>query len=118
MIEEIKKFMRRVGVEQAILYGSRARGDNLKSSDVDMILISPRFEGIRFIDRLPPLHGAWHIPQLFPEVLAYTPEEFEASASDPGLPTRGLTLRLLAFSPTMASTTWPSSTPGSPLRSS
>ena len=79
MIEEIKKFMRRVGVEQAILYGSRARGDNLKSSDVDMILISPRFEGIRFIDRLPPLHGAWHIPQLFPEVLAYTPEEFEAA---------------------------------------
>jgi len=77
MIEEIKKFMRRVGVEEAILYGSRARGDNLKSSDVDMILISPRFEGTRFIDRLPPLHRAWHIPQLFPELLAYTPEEFE-----------------------------------------
>jgi predicted nucleotidyltransferase len=77
MIEEVKSFMRRVGVEQAILYGSRARGDNLKSSDVDMILISPQFEGIRFIDRLPPLHRAWHIPELFPEVLAYTPEEFE-----------------------------------------
>jgi len=79
MIEEIKQFMRRVGVEEAILYGSRARGDNLKSSDVDMILISPRFEGIRFIERLPPLHRAWHIPELFPEVLAYTPEEFEAA---------------------------------------
>ena len=77
MIEEIKKFMRRVGVEDAILYGSRARGDNLKDSDVDMILISPKFEGVRFIKRLPPLHGAWHLVHLYPEVLAYTPEEFE-----------------------------------------
>ncbi len=77
MIEEIKKFMRRVGVEEAILYGSRVRGDNLKTSDVDMILISPKFEGVRLIERLPPLHRAWHIPELFPEVLAYTPEEFE-----------------------------------------
>ncbi len=85
MIEEIKKFMRRVGVEEAILYGSRARGDNLKSSDVDMILISPRFEGIRFIDRLPPLHRARQIPKLFPEVLAYTPEELETAQDYRGI---------------------------------
>ena len=33
--------------------------------------------GVRLIERLPPLHRAWHLPELFPEVLAYTPEEFE-----------------------------------------
>jgi len=77
LIEEILAFLRRVGVEEAILYGSRARGEELKSSDVDLIVISPRFEGTRFVDRIGPLLGEWPcgLPPL--EVLAYTPEEFE-----------------------------------------
>ncbi|MBD3293668.1 MAG: HEPN domain-containing protein [Armatimonadia bacterium] len=77
LIEAIAEFMRRVDVEEAILFGSRARGEELGSSDVDLIVISPRFEGIRFTDRIAPLLGEW--PRALPtlEVLAYTPEEFE-----------------------------------------
>jgi uncharacterized protein len=77
LIEAIAEFMRRVDVEEAILFGSRARGEELRGSDVDLIVISPRFEGIRFTDRIGPLLGEWprDLPSL--EVLAYTPEEFE-----------------------------------------
>lgn len=77
LIEAISEFMRRVDVEEAILFGSRARGEELNSSDVDLIVISPRFEGIRFTDRIGPLLANWPrgLPPL--EVLAYTPEEFE-----------------------------------------
>jgi hypothetical protein len=77
LIDAIAEFMRRVDVEEAILFGSRARAEELKSSDVDLIVISPRFEGTRFTDRIGPLLAEWPrgLPTL--EVLAYTPEEFE-----------------------------------------
>ncbi len=77
LIEAIADFMRRVDVEEAILFGSRARGEELSSSDVDLIVISSRFEGTRFTDRIAPLLEEWprDLPTL--EVLAYTPQEFE-----------------------------------------
>lgn len=77
LINEIRRFLSRVGVSEAILYGSRARGDSLRDSDVDLMLISPRFEGTRPHRRLPALHEAWDPSLPFLEVLAYTPEEFE-----------------------------------------
>ncbi len=84
-MEVIARFMREVGVTEAILYGSRARGDHLKTSDVDLMVISPHFHGTRFVDRLPPLHRAWD-PDLPPlEVLAYTPEEFERARQGLGI---------------------------------
>ena len=75
-IEEIKRFMHRAPVEEAILCGSRARGDHLRTSDVDLTLISPRFEGTRPYRRLAELHQQWDASLPFLEVLAYTPEEF------------------------------------------
>jgi len=77
LIEEIKAFMRRADVEQAILYGSYARGEALNTSDVDLLVISPRFAGTRPHRRLAELHEQWDPDLPFLEVLAYTPEEFE-----------------------------------------
>ncbi len=99
LIEAIGAFMRRVGAPEAILYGSCARGEALNISDVDLIVISPRFEGTRFIDRIAPLLHEWPrgLPPL--EVLAYTPEEFEHARHGLGIERvadrEGVHLRLL-----------------------
>ena len=85
LIDEIRAFMSLVRVGEAILYGSRARGDYLHTSDVDLMLISPQFEGVRFVDRLPPLHNAWRLWWIYPELLAYTPEEFERAREGFGI---------------------------------
>jgi len=77
--------MRRVGVDEALLFGSRARDDWLHTSDVDLILISPRFRGVRFVDRLAPLYGEWPLWWIYPELLAYTPEEFEEARKGLGI---------------------------------
>jgi uncharacterized protein len=85
LIEEIKRFLRRAGVKEAILYGSRARGDALRTSDVDLMLISHRFEGTRPHRRLPALHEKWDPSLPFLEVLAYTPQEFERARKQLGI---------------------------------
>jgi len=77
LIKEVRAFLRRASVEEAILYGSYARGDARAWSDVDLIVISPGFEEEPFLDRLPVLYDAWDILRPYPELLAYTPEEFE-----------------------------------------
>ncbi|MDZ4277892.1 MAG: nucleotidyltransferase domain-containing protein [Dehalococcoidia bacterium] len=64
------------GAERVILFGSRARGDWLKESDYDFVVVSPQFEGIPFVSRAVPLYEHWHEwPAV--ELLCYTPEEFE-----------------------------------------
>ena len=85
LIDEIRAFMRRAGVRAVWLYGSWARGDQREWSDVDLILISPRFRGTRFIDRLPSLYHHWDILSPYAELLAYTPEEFEEARKGLGI---------------------------------
>lgn len=50
-LEAVRRFVRKVGrdfrLELALFFGSRARGDHLLHSDVDVILVSPDFEGMR-----------------------------------------------------------------------
>lgn len=47
--EIARKFARRLmnnyTIKKIILFGSRARGDHLKMSDFDFIIVSPDFEG-------------------------------------------------------------------------
>ncbi len=81
LIEEVRAFMRRVGVREAVLFGSRARNEHVEDSDVDLILVSEQFRGTPWLDRLPPLYEAWALP-LYPELLPYTPEEFEQRQRD------------------------------------
>ncbi|HEY9246952.1 MAG TPA: nucleotidyltransferase domain-containing protein [Candidatus Methanoperedens sp.] len=79
-IDEIEKFVKRVkkaiSVEKIIIFGSRARGDFLADSDVDLIIISRDFEGVPFYERMDKLILLWESP-LDLDVLCYTPEEFK-----------------------------------------
>ncbi|MBU7011410.1 MAG: nucleotidyltransferase domain-containing protein [Theionarchaea archaeon] len=76
LIEEIKEFLKRIDAEQAILFGSRAANENLKRSDVNLVVIDDKFGTMKFVDRLVFLHKNWDLPY-FLEGLPYTWKEFE-----------------------------------------
>jgi len=62
--------------QKVLLFGSRARGDNLIDSDVDMIIVSKKFEGVNWLKRIRDVSVFWD--GLVPlEPICYTPEEFE-----------------------------------------
>jgi predicted nucleotidyltransferase len=50
LIEEIKRFLKDIGAEEAILFGSRAVDEHLKRSDVDLIVIDDKFGAMKFVE--------------------------------------------------------------------
>ena len=73
-----------VGATKVILFGSRARGDWLKESDYDFVVVSPAFAGVHFVRRPVPLYDYWKgHPGV--ELLCYTPEEFERKSREIGI---------------------------------
>ena len=62
--------------EKVLLFGSRARGDHLIDSDVDMIIVSKKFEGVNWLKRIRDVSADWDGLVLL-EPICYTPEEFE-----------------------------------------
>ena len=71
-------------IEKAILFGSRARGDALNTSDVDLILISKDFQNLHFRKRMAIVLEGWDA-DLDIEVLCYTPGEFERKKKEIGI---------------------------------
>ncbi|MFA4639979.1 nucleotidyltransferase domain-containing protein [Pyrococcus kukulkanii] len=79
-IESLVKIIKKAYPDATvILFGSRARGDFLKDSDYDLIVVSKAFEGKQFTDRSTEV-----LKLLFKEgivedfeILCYTPKEFE-----------------------------------------
>ncbi len=74
----------RFSLERALLFGSRARGDELRESDYDVVLVSAAFEGTRFTERLAAVRDFWALPERL-EVLCYTPAEFERKRHEIGI---------------------------------
>lgn len=63
VLEKIKRYLnelekRGIRIEKAYLYGSYARGNYHKDSDIDIAIISKNFQGVRFYDwkRIAPLY--------------------------------------------------------------
>ena len=69
---------------RAIAFGSRARGDALSTSDLDLILVSPRFSVVPFLKRPVAVLEALDYPGGL-EFLCYTPEEFEEKREEFGI---------------------------------
>lgn len=71
-----------IHAEQILLYGSYARGNATKYSDIDLVIISKDFEKMDPIDRLTLLsHAAWPV-QACIEALGYTPQEIAERGKD------------------------------------
>ncbi|RLG14002.1 MAG: nucleotidyltransferase [Candidatus Nanohalarchaeota archaeon] len=84
--EEIRKHFPDAKI---ILFGSRAKGTHLKTSDIDLIVISKKFENIHFTQRtthiLKILYKSKTLPKVGLDILCYTPEEFEKKKKEIGI---------------------------------
>lgn len=86
--EEIKDFLNKINAkfhpDTIILFGSRARGDYLKDSDYDLIIVSPKFQDVHFLERIYQLLEFWDYDWDV-DILPYTPEEFEKKKKQIGI---------------------------------
>lgn len=65
-----------IGVEKVLLFGSTARDERHKNSDVDLIVVSQAFECMPELKRLGFLQHRWRYVEDL-EAIAYTPSEFQ-----------------------------------------
>lgn len=88
LIRQLSRFRRKIEaryeIETMILFGSRARGRTHRFSDVDLIIVSPRFRRKNIAARASQLYLEWDI-DLPVDFLCYTPEEFEVLSRRPSL---------------------------------
>ncbi len=62
--------------EKIILFGSRARGDNLIESDYDLLFVSAEFEKFTMYERMVEVYKLQDIPVVI-DVVCLTPKEFK-----------------------------------------
>ena len=67
-----------IEIDRLIVFGSRVRGDYREDSDIDVLLVSPAFEGVTYYKRPRPFNTGWDYSELPPpELICLTPAEFE-----------------------------------------
>jgi uncharacterized protein len=71
------------------LFGSRARSDWLLTSDVDLMIVSPEFEGRRFVQRNAEVLHHW-CGRVDLEVFCYPPAEVAARRQEIGIISQAL----------------------------
>ena len=76
LVEQIRAFMGRVGVREAIFYGSRARGTERPHSDLNLVLLSDAFAGRPLCKMLQDLQAQWKL-DVYVEMLPVSRDEFE-----------------------------------------
>lgn len=69
--------------ELVLVFGSRARGDALEESDLDLIVVSRRFRGVHFLERISRVMTDLDIPFAV-DLLCYTPEELASKREELG----------------------------------
>ena len=76
----LRALSRKIDVKEVYLFGSHARGDWLKYSDIDLIVVSDDFRNMKFMGRLELVEEVQWNEKIRPhiEVIPLTPEEFEA----------------------------------------
>lgn len=83
VLRDVELFLRKVNerfkIKEAYLFGSFVRGDWLKTSDIDLVIVSEDFNGVGFLSRLDALNKIqWDLGlRHFIEVIPLTPQEFQ-----------------------------------------
>ena len=73
----VRGFRTATGIRRVIVFGLQARGESNSQSDVDLLLVDDRFEGVKSFRRARGLHKSWPL-DVPVDFLCYTPNEFEA----------------------------------------
>lgn len=74
--EALPKLMEEFSPERVIFFGSRAQGNAKRDSDIDIIIISPHFEDIPFLKRMPLVLRKVPFPKHV-DYICYTKEEYD-----------------------------------------
>ncbi|MFQ6107209.1 MAG: nucleotidyltransferase domain-containing protein [Thermoplasmata archaeon] len=82
--EALPRIVREIKPAKVFLFGSRATGHAREESDLDIIVISEHFKGVRFLRRMEMLLRIARFPKHV-DYLCYTPEEFERIKSSSSL---------------------------------
>ena len=82
--DQLPTLRSRLAPLQVIAFGSRVRGDALSTSDLDLILVSPRFASVPFLRRSVAILELLDYPGGL-ELLCYTPDEFEEKRRELGI---------------------------------
>jgi len=70
-----KKLEKKIDITKMLLFGSLARGDYRRWSDIDLLIVSKDFRNIKKVRRPVKLYDYWTYK--YPvDFLCYTPEEF------------------------------------------
>lgn len=80
----LKKIKAAFAPEKILLFGSRAREDHLKDSDIDLLVVSKKFEGMPWRERIISVFGDWSEKQML-EPICFTPQEFEERKKQIGI---------------------------------
>ncbi|MGQ9778056.1 MAG: nucleotidyltransferase domain-containing protein [Thermodesulfobacteriota bacterium] len=72
----LPKIIRDVKPVKIFLFGSRVKGNATEDSDIDVILVSNKFDGVPFLKRMEMVLRIAAFPKHV-DYLCYTPEEFE-----------------------------------------
>jgi predicted nucleotidyltransferase len=88
LMEKIRKFKEKISenirIDEMLIFGSFARGDMKEDSDIDIILVSRDFSGVKPMKRSVKLYMLWDLP--YPvDFICYTPEEFERLKNKPSI---------------------------------
>jgi predicted nucleotidyltransferase len=83
-VRYLPRLRRRYRPELVLVFGSRARGDALADSDLDLLVVSDAFRGVPFLERLTELLGTLD-PPFGIDALCYTPEEFAEKRQELGI---------------------------------
>ncbi len=86
--EEVAKAIKKHYPDALILlFGSRARGNHLKTSDIDLIVVSNKFKQTPFVERptqvLKALYKEGIVAPI--DLLCYTPQEFDKKKQEIGI---------------------------------
>ncbi|HLB37647.1 MAG TPA: nucleotidyltransferase domain-containing protein [Gemmatimonadales bacterium] len=82
--EVLPRLIERYRPAHVILFGSRARGDALKDSDLDVLVVSDAFADVRWLDRMFRVYQDCDI-RMGVELLCYTPDEYQRKLGELGI---------------------------------
>lgn len=84
-LKRLKKIVNnKIKIDKFILFGSRAKNEELLTSDVDLLVVSDNFNGIKFAERPAIFLDNWRLPVDL-EVLCYSKDEFKRKNKEIGI---------------------------------